>query len=206
MIPFRQRGLYQAMQNILFGFGAVLGASLGGVITEAVGWRWCFLLQVPVSLLALVVGYLVLEDPNPPSTTTTTMPTTSMPTAHPAGPGQRPSTTFRAALRRLDLAGALTLVVGLVAQLLGLSLGGNEFPWSSAVVVGALAGSVVLLLGVFVAIEAATTAMPMIPLRMLRGWQPAAVQLTNVFSGMAAYAVRRIGGGCFCSFAPEDDE
>ncbi|SPQ26461.1 bc69de1d-8619-4599-adc5-32ef77bc406f [Thermothielavioides terrestris] len=140
MIPFKKRGMYQAMQNILVGF-----------------------------VLALVVGYLVLENP---------------PRMVPTLEAKRP---LLSALRHLDLAGAVVLVLGLVAQLLGLSLGGNDFPWASPVVIGSLMGSVVLLL-VFVAVEATTKAIPMIPLRMLRGWQPTAVQLTNVFSGMAAYA------------------
>lgn len=170
MIPFKQRGMYQAMQNILVGFGAVLGASLGGMIAESIGWRWCFLLQVPVSVLALVVGYLVLE--NPPCI---------VPVLDPKHP-------FLSAMQRLDLSGATVLVIGLGAQLLGLSLGGNDYPWGSAVVIGSLVGSVVLLL-VFVKIEATTKAIPMIPLHLLHGWQPTAVQLTNVFSGMAAYAV-----------------
>jgi MFS family permease len=170
MIPLKQRGMYQAMQNILVGFGAVLGASLGGVMAEGIGWRWCFLLQVPVSIVALVVGYIVLE--NPPCVIPVTDP------KHP----------FLFVMRRLDLLGAFVLVLGLVAQLLGLSLGGNDFPWGSPFVIGSLGGSVILLLW-FVRIEATTKAIPMIPLRMLRGWQPTAVQLTNVFSGMAAYGV-----------------
>ncbi len=170
MIPFKQRGMYQAMQNILVGFGAVLGASLGGVIAESIGWRWCFLLQVPVSILALIVGYIVLE--NPPCIV----------------PMVGPKHPCRSALKRLDLSGAVVLVLGLGTQLLGLSLGGNEFPWGSTVVVGSLVGSLVLLF-IFLGIEATTKAIPMIPLRMLQGWQPTSVQLSNVFSGMAAYAV-----------------
>ncbi|KAL2015465.1 hypothetical protein VTK56DRAFT_5390 [Thermocarpiscus australiensis] len=162
--------MYQAMQNILLGFGAVLGASLGGVIVESIGWRWCFLLQVPVSLLALAVGFFVLED------------SACMVPALDTEQG------ISSALRRLDISGAVLLVLGLISQLLGLSLGGNEFTWDSVPVKGSLAASVVLLLW-FVLVEAKTKAIPMIPLRMLQGWQPAAVQLTNIFSGMAAYAV-----------------
>ncbi|KAL2162505.1 hypothetical protein VTH06DRAFT_7419 [Thermothelomyces fergusii] len=169
MIPFKKRGMYQAMQNILYGLGAVLGASLGGLIAERIGWRWCFLLQVPVSVVALVVGYVVLENPPP-----------IVPVSDPKHP-------LLCALRRLDFQGALVLVLALIAQLMGLSLGGNDLPWDSPIVIGALVGSVVLLV-VFLGIEAGTKAIPIIPLRMLHGWQPPAVQLTNVFSGMAAYA------------------
>lgn len=170
MIPFRQRGMYQAMQNILVGFGAVLGASLGGVITDTIGWRWCFLAQVPVSMFALVVGYRVLIDPEH---SVMKLPKDQQ---------------FRSALRRVDLSGATLLVVGLVVQLFGLSLGGNEFPWGSPEVNLALVTSTVLL-GGFVLVEAKTKALPMIPLQILKGWQPQVLQLTNVFVGMASYAV-----------------
>ena len=170
MIPFQQRGMYQAMQNILHGFGSVLGASLGGTIAETIGWRWCFLSQVPVSLAALVVGYFVLEDPLHMVELTD------------------PKRRIQSALQCLDLSGAALLVVGLAVQLLGLSFGGNEYSWSSVPIVIALVTSSALLVG-FVVVEAKTKALPMIPLRMLQGWQPSAVQLSNIFSGMAAYAV-----------------
>ena len=171
MIPFQQRGMYQAMQNILFGLGAAMGASIGGVVAEGIGWRWCFLLQVPVSIFAFVVGYKVLVDPAEILIDFSS------------------DMKLRTAVRYIDLPGAFVLVLGLVTQLAGLSLGGNEYAWGSAPVVGTLLLSCALL-ALFVVIETRTKAIPVVPLRMLRGWQPVAVQLTNVFSGMAAYAVR----------------
>jgi MFS family permease len=38
MIPFRKRGMYQALQNSMFGFGAICGASFGGSIADSIGW------------------------------------------------------------------------------------------------------------------------------------------------------------------------
>ncbi|EEU33637.1 uncharacterized protein NECHADRAFT_56352 [Fusarium vanettenii 77-13-4] len=169
MIPLGQRGMYQAMQNTLVGFGAILGASLGGVIAESIGWRWCFLLQVPVSLLALIVGYRVPENP--------------IDTILEFAPERK----VRSALEYLDISGAFILVLGLMAQLVGLSFGGNVYPWKSLPVIGSLALSGVLLVS-FLLVEAKTKAIPVIPLQMLNGWQPVAVQLTNLFSGMASYA------------------
>lgn len=169
MIPFKQRGMYQAMQNILVGFGSVLGASVGGMLVESIGWRWCFSLQVPVSILALVTGCIVLENPEN--------------TIVELDPKRR----FGSALQRLDVSGSLFLVSGLVFQLIGLSFGGNEYPWGSIRVVSTLLVSVALLVG-FIAIEATTRAIPMIPLRLLGEFQPIVVQVTNVFVGMASYA------------------
>jgi MFS family permease len=170
MIPFHKRGMYQALQNGMNGFGAIAGASFGGSIADHIGWRWCFLLQVPVSVLALIVGYLVIK--NPPITFT-------------VGDG------FGAVWKRVDVSGSLLLVAAVSVQLVGLSLGGNELPWGSPWVTLILVGSVVLF-ALFFWVEAHTNAIPVIPLRLLKGRLPVATQLTNVCAGTAAYGVSQI--------------
>ncbi|CCF32960.1 major facilitator superfamily transporter [Colletotrichum higginsianum] len=167
MIPFRKRGMYQALQNGMFGFGAVAGASFGGSIADHIGWRWCFLLQVPISISALVLGALVIKNPE--------------------GGFDIDTNDYKAIWSRVDVSGALLLVVAISVQLVGLSLGGNELPWGSPVVIGTLVGSV-LLLALFVVVEARTNAIPVIPLRMLKGRLPILTQISNVCAGLAAYA------------------
>lgn len=125
--------------------------------------RWCFLLQVPVSAVALFLGWLVIGNPT---------------TRH---------FTWQEVKVRVDFTGALLLVVAVSIQLVGLSLGGNELPWSSGWVIGCLLGSIVLL-AVFVWVEATTTAIPVIPLRQLSGRNPIAIQFANLCAGTAAYA------------------
>lgn len=156
--------MYQATQNVLNGFGAICGASFGGSIVDSIGWRWCFLLQVPVSIFALVSGYLVL----------------ALPRSNEAG--------LREIWKYVDLSGACLLILGLSSQLVGLSLGGNELPWSNVWVILSLVASVVLL-ALFMLVEARTSAIPLIPPRMLQGVLPIATQVSNVCVGMAAYAV-----------------
>ncbi|EEY23692.1 vacuolar basic amino acid transporter 2 [Verticillium alfalfae VaMs.102] len=168
MIPFRKRGMYQAMQNGMFGFGAVAGASFGGSIADYIGWRWCFLLQVPISLVALVLGAFVIKNPE--------------------GGFNIDTKDLRAVWTHVDVSGALLLVPAVSVQLIGLSLGGNELPWGSPVVIGTLVGSVLLLV-LFLFVEARTRAIPVIPLRMLKGRLPVLTQLSNVCAGFAAYAV-----------------
>ncbi|GMC38826.1 unnamed protein product [Saccharomyces cerevisiae] len=46
VIPSSKRGIFQAFQNLLLGFGAICGASFGGTIASSIGWRWCFLIQI----------------------------------------------------------------------------------------------------------------------------------------------------------------
>ncbi len=167
MIPFRKRGMYQALQNGMFGFGAICGASLGGSIADSIGWRWCFLLQVPISIFALFVGALVVKNPEGVF-----------------GAGL----SFKDTWARVDFTGALILVVAISLQLVGLSLGGNELPWSSPWVVGSLVVSCALL-GLFLVVEAKTRAIPVIPLRLLHGKLPGLIQFANICVGLSAYAV-----------------
>lgn len=168
MIPFRKRGMYQALQNGIFGFGAICGASFGGSIADTIGWRWCFLLQVPVALVALFLGILVVKNQQNDFT--------------------REGSSWRAVWAAVDISGALLLVVAISVQLVGLSLGGNELPWSSPWVIVTLVGSVVLIV-IFFLVEARTTAIPIIPLRLLQGRLPISIQIANLCVGLSAYAV-----------------
>ncbi|KAJ5273675.1 hypothetical protein N7478_008800 [Penicillium angulare] len=166
LIPFRNRGMYQAVQNGAYGFGAICGASFGGAIVDTIGWRWCFLVQVPVSLIVLVLGHFVLRFP---------------PKENIEGSEQK------GLWHQIDVSGSILLVLALSTQLIGLSLGGNELPWTSIWVILPLVASIVFLAG-FITIEANTKAVPLIPLKMLRGLHPVSTQIANVCVGMAAYA------------------
>lgn len=161
--------MYQAAQNVLHGFGAICGASVGGAIAETIGWRWCFLLQVPLSVFALVVGRLVIRLPQTTNNHNSTR-------------------RWRHIWDQVDILGTVLLVLGLSVQLVGLSLGGNELPWSNPWIILSLIGSVVLL-ALFLWTEAKTSAAPIIPLRLLHGTVPICIQIANLCVGMGAYAV-----------------
>ncbi|KAL7787597.1 major facilitator superfamily domain-containing protein [Trichoderma afarasin] len=165
MIPFKKRGMYQAMQNGIVGMGAICGASFGGTIADLVGWRWCFLLQIPFSIFAFGAGYIVLKKQHR---------------------GIVSEGGLGAVWKRVDFSGALLLVAAVSTQLLGMSLGGNELPWGSPWVIGSLSISVVLF-AAFITVEGKTTALPIIPLRMLQGAMPIATQIANICAGMSTY-------------------
>ncbi len=58
----------QGVAMTLFGFAALLapvvGPTLGGWITDSYSWRWVFLINVPVGILALCGCYALLRDPD----------------------------------------------------------------------------------------------------------------------------------------------
>jgi MFS family permease len=175
IIPLQNRGMYQAVQNGLHGFGAICGASLGGVIADSIGWRWCFLCQVPISLAGLVVGYFVIKNPPPSSTEI-------------QSDDDDDEVETKALWRQIDLAGAILLVFGLSAQLAALSLGGNQYPWSDIKVILCFVISVIILI-IFVWVELKTKALPVMPMYMLKGRAVISNMISNVLVGMSSYAV-----------------
>jgi DHA2 family multidrug resistance protein len=58
----------QGVAMTLFGFAAliapIVGPTLGGWITDSYSWRWVFLINVPVGLLALAGCYFLLREPD----------------------------------------------------------------------------------------------------------------------------------------------
>src|SRR6202034_4629963 len=57
----------QGVAMTLFGFAVliapIVGPTLGGWITDSYSWRWVFLINVPVGLLALGACAMTLKDP-----------------------------------------------------------------------------------------------------------------------------------------------
>ncbi|WP_051108924.1 MDR family MFS transporter [Actinomadura flavalba] len=122
IVPPRDRGRYAGFMGAVFGVSTVTGPLLGGFIvdTEALGWRWCFYVCIPLAVIAFAVIQRVLKLPKVKRDT------------------------------RIDVAGAVTITGSATTLMLLLSLGGKEFAWNSvwtyllaAATAGLLAGAVV---------------------------------------------------------------
>ncbi|MDR3514702.1 MAG: MDR family MFS transporter [Azospirillaceae bacterium] len=109
LVEPRQRGRYQGMFVAIFAVCSIAGPLLGGLITDALSWRWIFYINIPVGLLALILICTGLRH-------------------------RRPSRTHD-----IDYAGAFLMIVGTGALLLMLSWGGVEYPWFSPEIIGAAA-------------------------------------------------------------------
>lgn len=53
----KERGIYQGYANIVFGMGQMLGAPLGGLFIDTIGWRAIFGIQVPVVMVSAFLAY-----------------------------------------------------------------------------------------------------------------------------------------------------
>jgi EmrB/QacA subfamily drug resistance transporter len=121
----RQRGTALAVWGVLGSAGAAAGVLLGGVLTTLLGWPSVFFINIPIGL-AVAVG---------------------APRVVPSAPLRRP------ALAELDIAGAVTVMAGLVSLVLAIE-GASTHGWASTRTV-LLAGVALVLLGAFGAVERA---------------------------------------------------
>ena len=60
MVAPRQRGKYMGIFSAAGGISTVIGPTLGGLITDSLGWQWIFFVNVPIGIIALslLVPYL----------------------------------------------------------------------------------------------------------------------------------------------------
>ena len=104
----RERGSYQGFTGAVFGISSVIGPLAGGLITDSIGWRWVFFVNVPIALIA----FFVIRRYFPGSG------------AKVAG--------------RVDFVGSTLLMIGIVPLLLALTWGGADFAWTSPLILGLL--------------------------------------------------------------------
>lgn len=161
LVPPKQRGMYQAVQNIMMGFGMTSGACLGGSIADSVGWRFGFLLQVPIAAGGFAVACTMVHNINYQSQ------------AEPSKQSQ---------WKQVDFAGSFTLVSGLTLLTAALSLGSMDLSLRSPSTLVCFIGSVIFLFA-FVRVEASTSAKAIMPLFMFQRLDRAILLVSNIGLG-----------------------
>ena len=101
LVSPRERGRYSGYLGAVFGVGTVAGPLLGGVVTDSIGWRWCFYIGVPFALAAFIVLQKTLDLPR------------------------------RRREVKLDYLGATLIAGGASALLIWVSLAGQSYDWLS---------------------------------------------------------------------------
>ena len=99
-----------------YGLASIVGPLLGGVITDAIGWRGVFWVNLPIALVALVLVVATF-----------------------------PSDTSARNVIHVDYAGAVALTGGVTSLLLALLVGGRDIAWNSPLMAVLLAAGAALL-------------------------------------------------------------
>lgn len=62
--PKEEHGKAMALFGVGVIFGPILGPTLGGWITDNWTWPWIFYINIPVGIVAFILGYFLIEDPS----------------------------------------------------------------------------------------------------------------------------------------------
>lgn len=101
------RAKYGGFVSAASGVASVIGPFAGGLITDSLGWRWVFFINIPLGLVAL--AFIAAAFPKRMQT------------------GER---------KPVDVPGAAVLAAALVPLLLALTWGGGQYAWNSFQIIG----------------------------------------------------------------------
>ncbi|KAF3108679.1 hypothetical protein TWF102_010799 [Orbilia oligospora] len=146
LVPLRDLAAWRSYVYIAATLGRSCGAPLGGFTVDTIGWRWSFLGQVPLAVLAIAMVSIKLNI------------------AHKGK--QRKTENFLQRFQRIDFTGALSLAASLSLFLVFLDEAGKRMFLANKLLIGSGIGS--LIFGViFFYVEAYVAKEPILSLRIL---------------------------------------
>ncbi len=107
VVPPERRSRVMGLMGAIAPVSMIIGPWVGGVITEHLGWRWIFLLNLPLVALSIIGAATLLHLP------------------------------VRARGGRIDVAGLLAVSVASSGVVLAVTWGGHQYAWTSWHVLGA---------------------------------------------------------------------
>ncbi|KAM3426430.1 hypothetical protein MY4824_009969 [Beauveria thailandica] len=117
------RPLSTALAMAMIPVGSMTGPIIAGFITSRIGWRWCFWMLLPMGgVVIIIIAVIKIAEQSDKS-------------AFSQGLKKLPST--------LDPMGFFLFAGGITMLLLALTWGGNQYSWTSAVIIGLLCGGLV---------------------------------------------------------------
>lgn len=120
----------------VFGLSSIGGPLLGTWVSESLNWRWCFYINLPIGIISFLALLFTLRESR-----SETKP-------------------------KIDLLGALLVVVITVSAMYALELGGKDYAWSSWTVIGLFAISTVAAIA-FYHVERRTPE-PIVPFQLFK--------------------------------------
>jgi EmrB/QacA subfamily drug resistance transporter len=139
------------------GSGGAAGVLLGGVLTEGLGWEWVLWVNVPIGIIAAAIAPSLIAETRSEDET-----------------------------RHFDVAGALTITLGLSAFVFAL-LDAETVGWGSVQTIGTIVASLILL-AAFVVIEQRSKA-PLVPFSIFRVRTVTGANVVGILVGASLFSM-----------------
>lgn len=114
-IPREMKGKAMGVVMTLAALGTAIGPTIGGFLTQYLSWHWIFFINVPVGIVAVLLGSRVI-----------------------------PASPSRGSMEGFDRQGAVLIFAGLAALLFAVSEG-QSLGWTSPVILGMLGFAAIIL-------------------------------------------------------------
>ena len=166
-VPLRKRPIAFGLFGGMFGIASVAGPLLGGVFTDRVTWKLCFLINLPIGAITVIVIIFILKiarEDNPDGL------------------------SFLKRVQKLDLIGASIIVPAVICLLLALQWGGSTYPWNNSRIIGLFVGFV-LLISIFVYSQLKLGDKATLPPRLFRNRSVLAAVALSFFFGAGFFAL-----------------
>ncbi|KAL5350340.1 hypothetical protein ACLOAV_003907 [Pseudogymnoascus australis] len=175
--------------TIVGGVGYGVGPVVGGYLTQ-VSWRWCFIINIPLGLISLILVHFVMRpELLGPQEITRVDGVTDV----------NIEQTFKARLLTIDFGGQILFLFGLGLLVLALTWAGSSYAWDSVEIIAPLVIGVAVLAafliweylmlpGNFLS-RRNPTRKAMLPFKLLLARNVSILMYISFLTGMAMYAV-----------------
>ncbi|MCL6444189.1 MAG: MFS transporter [Alicyclobacillus sp.] len=114
VVPRELTGRFSGMFGAVFGIASIFGPLLGSYITENIGWRWVFYINIPVGIITVILIVFFYHE------------------------------SKQHLKQAIDWFGIITLVPAVVCFMFALEFGGNQYAWNSSIIIGGFVVAAVL--------------------------------------------------------------
>ena len=104
IFPPEKRGKMTGLFGAVFGTSSLFGPLLGAYISEYISWHWIFYINVPIGIVSFIFIFFFYKE------------------------------SLEHKKQKIDWWGAFTLVGAVICLMFALELGGNQFEWTSNVI------------------------------------------------------------------------
>lgn len=132
----KESGKLSGIFGAVFGLSSIAGPQIGMWISETLSWRWCFYINLPIGIISFAALLLTLRESR-----SVTKP-------------------------KIDVLGAILIVIATVCSMIALELDGNNVSWTSWQVMALFGISVLSIICFFIVERRAVE--PILPLKLFK--------------------------------------